>query len=58
MTLNEPIPCPNCQSIKYFEGLCYDCKQAQKRLEYESLTEQQVHQMIRDIIENITTIDN
>ena len=41
MTQNIPIPCPECDSVKYFEGLCYPCKNKKIRAHYESMTRDQ-----------------
>ena len=46
----EPIPCPECNTTKYFEGLCYKCTNRQKREAYEALTPSEVEAMVETII--------
>ena len=56
MTQNIPIPCPECDRVKYFEGLCYPCKNKKIRAHYESMTRDQVETTIKNIVDNIETI--
>lgn len=58
MAQKPPIPCPECDREKYFEGLCYACKNRKLREHYESLTKDQVASSIKNIIDNIETIVN
>ena len=34
--------CPQCGRVIYFEGLCYDCRQREKREAYQALTETEI----------------
>lgn len=53
----KPIPCPECDREKYFEGLCYYCKLRKKRESYQAMTVFDVEKTIENIIEKIETID-
>ncbi len=57
MKQNNPIPCPECDRVKYFEGLCYACKNRRLREHYELLTNDQIAATIENIIAKIETID-
>lgn len=35
MGKNTPIPCPECDREKYFEGLCYSCNNRKLRERYQ-----------------------
>ena len=52
----KPIPCPECNREKYFEGLCYWCKQRKKRERYQIMTDTQIEGTIGKIIDEIETI--
>ena len=58
MTQNKPIPCPECDREKYFEGLCYACNNRKLREHYELMTKDQIEATIENIIDKIETIDN
>ncbi|WP_165748839.1 hypothetical protein [Cellulophaga sp. Z1A5H] len=55
---NSPIPCPECSRIKYFEGLCYWCKNKKKRETYQSMSTTAIENTITTIINNISEIEN
>ncbi len=57
MTQKTPIPCPNCDREKYFEGLCYACNNRKTRAHYEQLTGEQIAAMTENIIAKIETIE-
>lgn len=56
MTNNKPIPCPECDREKYFEGLCYACNNRKLRQHYEVMAKDQIDTTIGNIIANIETI--
>lgn len=58
MAQKQPIPCPECDRIKYFEGLCYYCKNKILREKYESLTDSEIQEKINTIIDEIQTHQN
>jgi len=53
----EAIPCPNCNRIKFFEGLCFYCKQREFRITIESLNEEELQLMQEDILQNLDEMD-
>lgn len=58
MTQNKSIPCPECDRVKYFEGLCYACNNRKLREHYERMTKDEIEATIKNIIAKIETIDN
>ena len=40
----QPIPCPECGRIKYFEGICMDCRHKKERVAELALTDEEVRQ--------------
>ncbi|MDR2284180.1 MAG: hypothetical protein LBE37_13270 [Sphingobacterium sp.] len=52
-----PIPCPECDREKYFEGLCYACSNRKVRESYESMSDERVQSTVQNIIQNIETIN-
>lgn len=57
MTQRAAIPCPECDREKYFEGLCYSCKNRKLREHYESMSRGQILETVENIIAKIETID-
>ena len=57
MTQNQPIPCPECDRVKYFEGLCYACNNRKLREHYELMPKNKIEETIKNIIDKIETID-
>ena len=53
----KPIPCPECDREKYFEGLCYWCKCRKERERYQAMTEVEIENTIDKIIKKIETIE-
>ncbi|MDY3319884.1 hypothetical protein PG637_10780 [Riemerella anatipestifer] len=58
MIRKNPIPCPECDREKYFEGLCYACNNRKQRAHYELMSKDQIETAIKKIIEKIETIDD
>ncbi|MDX1959195.1 MAG: hypothetical protein SFU98_11520 [Leptospiraceae bacterium] len=55
--IKESIPCPECNREKYFEGLCYWCKNRKLREYYQNLSSTEIEIMKDKIIATIDTID-
>jgi len=53
MTQRAAIPCPECDREKYFEGLCYSCKNRKLREYYESMSRGQILETVENIIAKI-----
>lgn len=53
---HQAIPCPDCNREKYFEGLCYWCKNRKERERYQAMTDKEVVSSITNIINKIETI--
>lgn len=56
MTQKQNIPCPKCKKEKYFEGLCYACKNEELRIHYELMTNEQIQTTLENSIAKIETI--
>lgn len=52
-----PIPCPECDREKYFEGLCYACEKRHERLRYEAMSDADVAKAVQHIARNIHEVD-
>lgn len=46
-------PCPSCGHIKYFEGLCYNCRIEEKIENILALSDAELSAKVKEIIENI-----
>ncbi len=57
MAQNKPIPCPECDREKYYEGFCYYCKNRKLRELYEFMSVNEVQEKINNIVANIETIN-
>lgn len=51
--MREPIPCPQCDRTKYFEGLCYTCEREVEKARYEAMSDDEVARAVQVVIEAV-----
>lgn len=55
---NQIYICPQCGKTKYFEGICYDCKKLNQSQDTLKLTNFEVEEKVKRILENFNQIED